>query len=143
MTFWIKNLHGFPSLLFFFQIPKLRDTESETVLYTLIAESDGLSSSQLPEKIRSAVKENSLPFYIKVSFILKKLRKAGNLKLVSNYYLYFKYICTFQVIAHQYSWLKNGTLDIDPKIEMDLQLNQMLETLENILGKAQVSFIFY
>lgn len=48
------------------QIPELRDSESETVLYTLIAESDDLSSSQLPDKIRSAVKDSSLPFYIKV-----------------------------------------------------------------------------
>lgn len=49
------------------QIPELRDSESETVLYTLIAESDDLPSSQLPEKIRTAVKDSSLPFYIKVT----------------------------------------------------------------------------
>ncbi|XP_065205411.1 NACHT domain- and WD repeat-containing protein 1 [Planococcus citri] len=91
----------------FVQIPELRDNESETILYTLIAESDDLSCAQLPEKIRSAVKESSLPFYIKI-------------------------------IANQYSWLKSDSLKIYSKTEMDVQVNQMLDALEKILGKARV-----
>lgn len=91
----------------FVEIPELRDSESEIMLYTLIAESDGISSTQPPEKIRSAVKDNSLPFYIKI-------------------------------IAHQYAWLKNENMTIYPKAEIGLQINQMLATLEKILGQPQV-----
>lgn len=44
------------------------------------------------------------------------------------------------MIAHQYSWLKNEMSNAKPKPDLESQLNDMLDTLENILGKARVLF---
>lgn len=57
----------------------MRDSESETVLYTMIAESESISNSQLPDSIRNVVKESSLPFHIKVinNFLFCLLKQLG------------------------------------------------------------------